>query len=103
MSSASNIAARLAVKAASFFTRHGSTWVSRVVYANGKAYDWAVVLVGERFIVETRSGSSVLQAKKRFATLTQAQKFAARFIDRADGEHLLRAATDADKFKPVKS
>jgi len=102
MSSAHSVVSKLASKAASFFTRHGDTWLARVTYANGKNYDWGIKQIGERFIVEAKSGTSILQVKERFYTLSKAQKFAARFIERADGEHLLKAAVDKNKFSFVK-
>ncbi len=77
----------------------GSQWGRSVQYANGDKHDWAIKQMGERrflLAVNLPKGVGVFHAKKTFDTLRSAERYADRFIERADGWQWLERALPKD-------
>ncbi len=108
MATSRDITAKLAAKAAGLFTRRfPDEWHASVRYADGSRFDWGIKALSGQFVLEARHAGhadepgGVVRHKKVFPDLLAAQKVAARFIERADGERLLAAAIRSGKFVPA--
>ena len=80
-------------------------WFNRVQYADGNEYVWGILQdAPDEFVIEVLlpARGGVLQRVKRTATLAQAQRFANKFIERADGQEALELAIEKGQFKPVR-
>lgn len=73
------------------WTRKGEQWVQSVKYAGGVKHDWTISGDGP-FLVQVKTEDGSWKGKTKFSSLEEAQKFAWRFIGKANGEELLDEA-----------
>lgn len=77
------------------WTQKGDTWLSKAKYADGQLHEWVIVKKGKKFTIKVEISQQGIPEgtytrKKDVDTLEQAQRFGARFINRADGNTLLK-------------
>lgn len=88
----------------------GGAWLTKVQYASGIKHSWGIEELDGEFWLEVDIPNSgdvggnhiVYRCKKPFQSLEKAQKYAAKFIDKAHGQELLEAVLDKD-FKRLSS
>jgi len=73
------------------WTRKGEQWVQSVKYAGGVKHDWTISGDGP-FLVQVKTEDGSWKGKTKFSSLEEAQKFAWKFIGKANGEELLEEA-----------
>jgi hypothetical protein len=78
------------------WTEKGGKWLSRAEYAGGEKHEWQISESGDKFSVSVKTPKGTHKAKKSFESLEQAQRFAARFIDKANGNKMLEEALGKD-------
>jgi hypothetical protein len=80
------------------WTQKGDQWGAKAQYAGGEKHTWAVKEVGGKFTLHVKIDESGLsyKCKKNFDSLEQAQKYAWKFIDKADGNKKLEPVLDKD-------
>ncbi len=79
----------------------GDQWGASVQYADGQKHDWGIIkeMASGRFTLEVKTPSGIFRVKRDFDTLSAAEKYANRFIERADGWEKLEAALSKDFHK----
>lgn len=78
------------------WTQKGGKWVARVSYAGGAKHEWTISESGSGFSATVKTPKGAFKRKKSFNSLEQAQRFADRFIDRANGHEMLEDSLDKD-------
>lgn len=78
------------------WTQKGGKWVARVSYAGGAKHEWTISESGSGFSATVKTPKGTFKRKKSFNSLEQAQRFADRFIDRANGHEMLEDSLDKD-------
>jgi len=81
------------------WTEKGGKWVQRAQYAGGEKHEWTVAESGDKFTVTVKTPKGTFKAKKDFGSLEQAQKYAWKFIDKANGNEMLEEALAKDFSK----
>lgn len=75
-------------------------WLARAKYADGATHSFGIYEDGDTFGVEVDTPDGTYQRKKPFDSFEKARKYAAKFIDKANGNAMLADVLDKD-FKPV--
>jgi hypothetical protein len=96
----SALSIRVAKVAPSDWTQKDGVWLVRSQYADGETHSWGITERGGKFIVEVNKPDGTFQCKKQFDELGKAQRYAAKFIGKADGASKLSDVLDKD-FKEV--
>jgi len=80
----------------------GATWLRRAQYAGGAKYAWGIWYsdVAGKYGVEVETPDGCYQRKKTFDSLEQAQRFADKFIEKANGHEALADVLESE-FKAV--
>ena len=78
------------------WTEKGGKWLRRAQYATAGKHEWEISKAGEKFSVSVKTPDGSHKAKKHFDSLEQAQRFADRFIEKANGDKLLEEALGKD-------
>lgn len=73
------------------WTKTDKGWVQRVQYSGGITHTWTVEGEGKSFTVKVRTEGGTWKGKKTFASLEAAQKFAWRYMSKAQGADLLES------------
>lgn len=85
------------------WTEKDDSWVSRAEYANGDVHTWTIARTfDDGYAARVKTPKGTFETKKLFDTLAQAQNFAGKFIQKANGAELLAGVLSKDFF-PKKS
>jgi hypothetical protein len=82
------------------WTEKGGKWVAHVNYANGEEHTWVIDEVKDgQFVAHVNTGKTGYKRKKVFDSLEAAQRYGAKFIDKANGNQMLKDVLDKDFVK----
>lgn len=81
------------------WTQKGDKYLARVEYAEGEKHEWAISESGDKFTISVKTPKGTFKRKKDFDSLEQAQRYGAKFINRADGDRMLQDALGKDFTK----
>ena len=75
-------------------------WGASVQYANGERHDWGIKAMGEgKFVLEVKTPKGIFRAKKDFADMKGAERYADKYIEKAHGWDLLEKDLGKDFHK----
>ena len=86
----------IVAKAKAEWTEKGNQWLARAQYASGDKHTWSIKESGGGFVARVTTPEGTFKRKKPFDSLEAAQRYGARFIERADGADKLSAALEKD-------
>lgn len=74
------------------WTERGGKWLARAQFADGKKHEWQIAEDGDKFTVSVKTDEGTFKKKTPFDSLEQAQKYAGKFVEKANGDELLDKA-----------
>lgn len=94
------LAARVSPSKGVKFTEKGDKWLARVEYAReGEKYEWQISEDDGDFSVQVKTPKGSFKRNKTFDSLAQAERYANRFINVANGDELLKDVLSKDFTK----
>jgi hypothetical protein len=78
------------------WTEKGGKWITRAQYASGKVHTWTISESGDKFTAQVATPQGTYKRKKPFDSLEAAQRFGAKFIEKANGADLLKDVLEKD-------